>query len=144
MLNIRLSKILLQLDAIRYLRYVSHKHMSALTEERLRIAKDREMLDSTFAQVGTSLNTVNDVAELKEANATKFILFFISVASLFGVLLEGDGTAPVFSMISRDWGEGVAVSLVAITCAGIIFGLYMLIKLTVRWQQQRKRRKQKF
>ena len=144
LLNIRLSKILLQLDAIRYLRYVSHKHMSNLTEERLGIAKDRKMLDSTFAQVGTSLNTVNDVAELKEANATKFILFFISVASLFGVLLEGDGTAPVFAMISRDFGEGIAVFLVGLTCFGIVFGLYMLIKLAVRWQRQRKRRKQGF
>ena len=144
MLNIRLSKMLLQLDAIRYLRYVSHKHMSNLTETRLRIAKDREMLDNTFAQVGTSLNTVNDVAELKEANTTKAILFFISVASLFGVLLEGDGTAPVFAMISEEWGEGVAVALVAVTCGGIFFGLYILIKLAVRWQRQRKRRKQCF
>lgn len=144
LLNIRLSKMLLQLDAIRYLRYVSHKHMSALTEERLRIAKDREMLDSTFAQVGTSLNTVNDVAELKEANATKFILFFISVASLFGVLLEGDGTAPVFAKISEDFGEGTAVFLVVLTCLGIVYGLYKLIQLGVRWYRQRKRRKKGF
>ena len=102
------------------------------------------MLDSSFSQVGTSLNTVNDVAELKEANATKFILFFISVASLFGVLLEGDGTAPVFAKISEDFGEGTAVFLVVLTCLGIVYGLYKLIQLGVRWYRQRKRRKKGF
>lgn len=143
-LTIRLSNMLLQLEAFRYLRYVSHKHMLNLTEERLQIAKDEMRLKDTFVQVGKSLNTVNNVAELKESSATKYILFFISVASLFGVLLEGDGSAPVFSMISNSLGVWTAVVLVSLSCVGIAYGLYLLLRWGVRWYQQKQRKKKGF
>lgn len=58
-----------------------------------------------------SLTNANNIADLKEANSTKNILLFISIASLFGVLLEGNGEAPVFSMISKEFGIFTAVVL---------------------------------
>ena len=70
-----------------------------------------------------SLTNANNIADLKEANSTKNILFFISIASLFGVLLEGNGEAPVFSMISKEFGVFTAVVLVIITSIGIYFSM---------------------
>lgn len=135
-LSIKLSYIILQLDSVRYLRYMSHKHMYRETTKRLKINEDEKQLEAVMKRVDKSLNNANNAAELKEANEMKYILFFISFASLFGVLLAGNGEVPVYSMISRNLGVGVAVCLVALTSVGILYGLVVAIKVMLKcWRK---------
>ena len=101
-LSISLSDVILQLDSVRYLRYMSHKHMYHETSRRLRIDADEQQLKDITERVDKSLTNANNIADLKEANSTKNILLFISIASLFGVLLEGNGEAP--DDFQRIWG----------------------------------------
>lgn len=140
-LSIGLSDIILQLDSVRYLRYMSHKHMYHETSRRLRIEDDERQLKEITERVDKSLTNANNIADLKEANSTKNILLFISIASLFGVLLEGNGEAPVFSMISKEFGVFTAVLLVVITSIGIYFSMKVLIRVIIHYLKKQRTRK---
>ena len=137
-LSISLSDIILQLDSVRYLRYMSHKHMYHETSRRLRIEDDERQLKEITERVDKSLTNANNIADLKEANSTKNILLFISIASLFGVLLEGNGEAPVFSMISKEFGVFTAVLLVIITSIGIYFSMKVLIRVIIHYLRKKR------
>ena len=136
-LSISLSDIILQLDSVRYLRYMSHKHMYYETSRRLRIDADEQQLKDITERVDKSLTNANNIADLKEANSTKNILLFISIASLFGVLLEGNGEAPVFSMISKEFGIFTAVVLVVITSIGIYFSMKIMIRVIIHYLRKK-------
>lgn len=140
-LSIALSDIILQLDSVRYLRYMSHKHMYHETSRRLRVEDDERQLKEITERVDKSLTNANNIADLKEANSTKNILLFISIASLFGVLLEGNGEAPVFSMISRELGVFTAVLLVGITSIGIYFSMKILLRVILHYLKRKHARK---
>lgn len=140
-LSIALSDIILQLDSVRYLRYMSHKHMYHETSRRLRVEDDERQLKEITERVDKSLTNANNIADLKEANSTKNILLFISIASLFGVLLEGNGEAPVFSMISRELGVFTAVLLVGITSVGIYFSMKILLRVILHYLKRKHARK---
>lgn len=140
-LSIALSDIILQLDSVRYLRYMSHKHMYHETSRRLRVEDDERQLKEITERVDKSLANANNIADLKEANSTKNILLFISIASLFGVLLEGNGEAPVFSMISRELGVFTAVLLVGITSVGIYFSMKILLRVILHYLKRKHARK---
>lgn len=139
-LSVQLSNIILQLDSVRYLRYMSHIHMYNATARNLRIQEDEKQLDATIKRVDKSLNNANNVMELKQASDTKFILLFISIASLFGVLLQGR-EVPVFSMISEEFGTTTAVILVSITSIGIAYGTVVLVKMLVKYLARLRKQK---
>lgn len=145
-LSISLSDFILQLDSVRYLRYVSHKHMYHETSRRLRIENDELQLKDITEKVDKSLNNANNIADLKETNNTKNILLFISIASLFGVLLEGNGEAPVFSMISKEFGVFTAILLVVITTIGIYFSMKVMIRVIIHYLKKKhyKKKTQQF
>lgn len=145
-LSISLSDFILQLDSVRYLRYVSHKHMYHETSRRLRIENDELQLKDITERVDKSLNNANNIADLKEANNTKNILLFISIASLFGVLLEGNGEAPVFSMISKEFGVFTAILLVVITTIGIYFSMKVMVRMIIHYLKKKhyKKKTQQF
>lgn len=54
-LSISLSDVILQLDSVRYLRYMSHKHMYHETSRRLRIDADEQQLKDITERVDKSL-----------------------------------------------------------------------------------------
>lgn len=139
-LSVKLSNFILQLDSVRYLRYMSHKHMYQETARNLKIEEDEKQLNEIIKRVDKSLNNANNVMELKQANDTKYILLFISIASLFGVLLQGN-EVPVFSRWSKYFGEQTALILVIVTSVGIATGLIVMIKMTVKYWIRKKFRK---
>lgn len=136
-LSVKLSNILLQLDSVRYLRYMSHKHMFYETARNLKIEEDEKQLDITIRRVDKSLNNANNVIEIRQSNDTKYILLFISVASLFSVVLQGENV-PLLSSLSKALGRQTAIVLVIITSIGIAYGLVVLLKMTARYIKQRK------
>lgn len=139
-LSVKLSNIVLQLNSVRYLRYMAHKHMYHETARNLKIEEDEKQLNETIKRVDKSLNNTNNVMEIKQANDTKYILLFISVASLFGVLLQGN-EVPVFSRWSKEFGEATALILVIITSIGIAGGILVMVKMTAKYLLRKRIRK---
>ena len=87
-LSIELSNSILELDSIRYLRYVAHKHMFKLAEQNLDVQDDEQYLNETISRIDNSLNNANNSIELSQAERSNHILFLISVATLVGAGLQ--------------------------------------------------------
>ncbi|WP_287048921.1 hypothetical protein [Culturomica sp.] len=131
-LSVELSNIVLKLDSVRYLRYMSHKYMYHQTARNLKIEEDEKQLNMTIKQVDKSLNNVSNMLEISQANSTKYILLFISVASLFSVILQGD-EVPLLTDLSQELGKQTATVLVLLTVLGVIFGFVVLLKTAVKY-----------
>lgn len=131
-LSVELSNMLLKLDSVRYLRYMSHKHMYHRTALNLGIEEDERQLAVTVGQVDKSLTNVSNMLEISQANSTKYILLFISVASLFAVILQGN-EVPLLTEVSQEAGKQTAAFLVLLTVLGVITGFFVLLKTAVRY-----------
>lgn len=132
-LCIRMSNILLHLDSIHYLRFMSHKHMYEKTCRNLRVAEDERRMREAMKQIDQALVNIDNFVRvqqseerIRQSELTKNILYFISIASLFGVLLQNEHV-PLFSLISRTFGVAAAAVLIAITLMLIFWGgsIYM-------------------
>ena len=140
--SVELSHILLELDSMRYLRYMSHKHMFDMVQKNLRVADDERQLQAIMQQVDKSLDNVNNVVELRHADDTKYILFFISIASLFGVLLQSEDV-PIISLISYKFGIGIALVLELLTAVIIVIGLSSFGRATLQYFRRKRDEKRK-
>lgn len=130
-----------RLNSVRYLRYMSHKHMFELTQRNLRVEEDSRQLQEVMQQVDKSLENVNNMMEIRHADDTKYILLFISIASLFGVLLQSEDV-PILSLLSYRFGVGSAIILEVFTFAVILIALRTFGK-TTRQYIRRKRNEQR-
>ena len=140
-LTVELSGILMRLNSVRYLRYMSHKHMFELTQRNLRVEEDSRQLQEVMQQVDKSLENVNNMMEIRHADDTKYILLFISIASLFGVLLQSEDV-PILSLLSYRFGVGSAIILEVFTFVVILIALRTFGK-TTRQYIRRKRNEQR-
>ena len=80
------TKLLAQLDAVKYSKFISHKMMYDRTNIRLRIEESRIKLEELRHKVEESLRNVKDTQALKHSRFLSFLLAGIAVASLFGFL----------------------------------------------------------
>lgn len=126
-LCLRMSNILLHLDSIHYLRFMSHKHMYEKTSRNLHVAEDEQRMRQAMAQIDQALVNADNYVRIRQSERTKNILYFISIASLFGVLLQNEHV-PTFSLISRPFGVTVATILICITLILIGWGGYLSAK----------------
>ncbi len=139
-MGMRMTHMLMELDAVRYLRYVSHKHMVNRLYCTLEIDEQRDKLNQAIKNLDISLNNSNSIVEIEQSNETKNILWFISIASLFGVLMQSEDV-PLITHLFDDQQVGVSVAIVLnlLTSMGIIVGLLYLLKMIVSKIKNRKR-----
>lgn len=129
-LSIQISNIVVQLDPMRYLRYMSHKYMFKVAENNMNVPNDEKYLNEVISKIDNSLNNANNSMELKHAHNTNRILLIISLASLFGVLLQGHHV-PILTRLFHGYdipGVIFAVILCAITLIIILWVIYILIR----------------
>ena len=110
-------------------------------QRNLRVEEDSRQLQEVMQQVDKSLENVNNMMEIRHADDTKYILLFISIASLFGVLLQSEDV-PILSLLSYRFGVGSAIILEVFTFAVILIALRTFGK-TTRQYIRRKRNEQR-
>ncbi len=113
-----------------------------MVQKNLRVFDDERQLQAIMQQVDKSLDNVNNVIELRHADDTKYILFFISIASLFGVLLQSEDV-PIISLVSYKLGIGFAFVLELLTAAVIVIGLNSFGKATLQYFRRKRKEKRK-
>lgn len=136
-LSIKMSYKLMKLDDIRYLRYISHKHMMSRLYQTLCINEQRKKLDDVIKQLDRSLNNSNNMIEIKGSNQTRNILWYISIASLFGVLLQGTEVETVTELIDKKSGINIGIILNFLTAIGILIGLGYLCAMLYKSNKKR-------
>lgn len=125
-LSMRLSRMIVQLDVIKYSKFASHMIMFERTAKRLGLEKDMEELREIISMVDNSLRNLSDYKEMKSDMFLNLVLAIISIASTFELLFQ-DSKMPFLEYFNIP-SQGFAAWLVVVVAATAIFGLLMVFK----------------
>lgn len=85
-MQLSITKMMAKLDAVKHIRFVSHKIMHDRTNKRFEIDEARADLAETVERVDGSLSDIRDAQSIKQGKLLNFILAGISVASLCQIM----------------------------------------------------------
>lgn len=128
-LSMRLSKMVLLLDVVKYSKFTSHKVMFDRTTRRLNLDSDMERLSSMMEMVDNSLHNFSDYKSMKSDFMLNFILALISVASTFELFFQ-KSEMPFLSYFGYETNKFAAV-LVAVVFGVTIFAFLLVITKTL-------------
>ncbi len=123
-LSMSLSRLELQLDVVKYSRFMSHKVMFDRTTRRLELANDTEVLNSLMQVVDNSLHNLSDYKAMKSDFILNFILALISVASTFELFFQ-KSEMPFLTYFGMENSRFAAVFL-CVVAAVTIFGILLV------------------
>ena len=128
-LGIRLSRMILQLDVVKYSKFTSHVIMFDRTTKRLKLEEDMEQLKSISEMVDNSLHNLSDYKAMKSDFFLNFILAIISCASTFELLFQ-ESEMPFLSYFNIS-STGVAAWLVTIVACVTMFAILLVFKNSI-------------
>lgn len=138
-LNLEITKLLMELDAVKYSKFVSHKIMFDRTMERLSIEAESQKLESMMERVDNSLTNISEARGVKQGTLLNIILGGISVASLFEIVFQ-DLSIPLFSSIGVR-SDRVSSAIIWLTIFLIVTGLLTMFAFMLAERKNHKRKK---
>lgn len=123
-LSVKLSRLVLQLDVVKYSRFMSHKVMFDRTTHRLELDKDIELLNRMMDIVDNSLHNMSDYKSMKSDSMLNFILVLISMASTFQLFFM-DSEMPFLNQFGLP-GSKFATSLLWVVATVTVFAILLL------------------
>ena len=87
-LSVEMTHLLLQLDAVKYSKFVSHKIMFDRTVKRLELDDDMEKLETIMNRVNDALQNLSEYKSMKQSNTLNVVLGLISAVSLLEILFQ--------------------------------------------------------
>jgi hypothetical protein len=131
MLTIKISKILVDLNAVNFSRYASHKLMYKMTQERLDIDREMSILSEALGKIDTSMKTIHEMDELRRSLFIRILLAFITIASIFQVIFEPIEIPLLKHLAGRELAENVGLVIILFISVGLVaissFGAIHLI-----------------
>ena len=128
-LSLRLTRLITQLDVVKYSKFPSHKVMFDRTTARLGLDRDYERLNSLMEKMDGSLHNLADYKSMKSEYLLNIILAIISVASAFQLFFGGTQ----MEFLERFWhfesGTLGAVIVMCVAAISIFAILYILTGL---------------
>ncbi len=133
-LGMRLSRMVLQLDIVKYSKFASHLVMFDRTTRRLRLEKDMEELRETIAMVNESLRNLSDYKSMKSDFLLNTILLIISCASMFELFFQ-NSELPFLTYFNIK-SDSIAAWLVMVVAIMTVFAILLALKSTAKkiWQ----------
>lgn len=129
-LSMRLSRMVLQLDVVKYSKFASHKVMFDRTTRRLNLDNDLERLNEMMSMVDSSLHNLSDFKSMKSDFVLNFILAIISVASTFELFFQ-QSEMPFLTYFGIQSSHLAAVVVMVVACV-TIFGILLVVSKTIR------------
>lgn len=129
-LTMRLSRMVTQLDVVKYSKFPSHKVMFDRTTERLHLNDDYERLNQLMDSTDNSLHNLSDYKSMKSDFFLNIILAIISVASTFELFFQ-NSEMPFLTYFGLESSRLAAV-VVAVVAGVTIFALLLVITNSVR------------
>ena len=129
---LEVTKLLLQLDAVKYSRYVSHKIMFERTACRLEVDRDVARLNDAMDKIDQSLFNISEMRKLKQSGMLNVVLGCISAASLFGILFQQIEVPFLQRFGLSDFAGSVGMFIITFTLALIVLSAVALIVLSLR------------
>lgn len=137
-LGIRLSRMILQLDVIKYSKFASHIHMFNQTAARLELDETVKDLKDLMEIVDSSLHNLSDYSALKSDFMLNLLLGIISVVSSLSILYEEHSEG--FPLIEKWFFSKnpslqtglMAEVLTTIIMTVVIFAVLFMLKDTIK------------
>ena len=124
-LSMRLTRLVTQLDVVKYSKYPSHKVMFDRTTARLGLNEDYERLTALMDSVDSSLHNMADYKSMRSEFLLNIILAIISVASTFELFFQED-EMPFLTHFGVESSKLAAV-VVAVVAAVTTFALLLVL-----------------
>ena len=134
-LSMRLTRMVTQLDVVKYSKFPSHKVMFDRTTARLGLGDDYERLAALMENVDNSLHNLSDYKSMRSEFLLNIILAIISVASTFELFFQED-EMPFLTYFGFESNRLSAIVLAAV--AGVtIFALLLVLTNSIRsiWER---------
>ena len=128
-LSMRLTRLITQLDVVKYSKFPSHKVMFDRTTARLGLDEDYQRLDSLMEHMDGSLHNLSDYKSMKSEYRLNIILAIVSVASAFQLFFGGTQMEFVERFWPFDTGRLGAVIVLSVAALSIFAILYILAEL---------------
>lgn len=126
-LSLRLTRLMLQLDVIKYSKFTSHKVMFERTSRRFSLKEDEESLRNLMDAVDSSLHNISDYKSMKSEFLLNVILGIVSVASTFELLFQ-DSEMPFLTHFGFESSRLAAVLVAAIASITVFALLLVIVK----------------
>ena len=128
-LSMRLSRMLLQLDVVKYSKFPSHKVMFDRTTLRFGLDSDLQRFNDMMAMVDSSLHNLSDYKSMKSDFMLNIILAIISCASTFELFFQ-QSEMPFLAYFGLETNRFAAV-LVSVVAGVTIFAILLVIKNSI-------------
>lgn len=134
-LSMRLTRLVTQLDVVKYSKYPSHKVMFDRTTTRLGLNEDYERLTQLMESVDNSLHNMSDYKSMRSEFLLNIILAIISVASTFELFFQED-EMPFLTHFGVENSQLAAVVVAVVACV-TIFALLLVLTNSTRsiWER---------
>lgn len=129
-LGMRLSRMILQLDVVKYSKFASHTVMFDRTTRRLRLEEDMENLRQVIDLVDSSLHNLSDYKSMRSDFVLNIVLAIISCASTFELLFQ-NSEMPFLTYFNID-SSRFSAWLVAIVAGVTIFAILLVFKSFIK------------
>ena len=129
-LSMRLTRLIAQLDVVKYSKYPSHKVMFDRTTARLGLEQDEARLRELMETVDSGLHNLSDYKSMKSEFLLNVILAIISVASTFELFFQ-NSEMPFLEFFGWQTSRLAAV-VVAVVAVITIFAILLLLTNTLR------------
>ncbi len=127
-LGVKLTHTILELDDVRYLRFVSHRHMYTMLTKNMGLAEQHEKLNGVIRSFDIALTNLNNVVELEQSNKTKNILWYISIASILALFLENSEVEVVSNVFSSRLGVWAGYIIYVLVIALLLYIGFFFMK----------------
>jgi hypothetical protein len=122
LLALQVSRMIVDMDAVNFSRYASHKLMYKKTEERLDAKGETTLLQNALQQFDIALKNIDNMEELQRSRIVRILLAFITIASVFQVVFEDVRVPLIATLVDDQFATRVGVLVISV----IIFGLFVL------------------
>ena len=122
-LSIRLTRLVTQLDILKYARYPSHKVMYNRTSKRLGLDEDYERLNTIMENVDSSLHNITDYKSMRSDFFLNVVLVIISVASTLELLYQEDAMPFIAHIFGKKDTSALASWVIAVVAGITIFAV---------------------
>jgi len=126
--SLKVTTILLRLDAVKYSRYISHIIMYEKSAQRLGLEKEAERLNDIMDKTDKSLLNISDMRRLQYSSQLNILLGVISAASLLAFLFN---KLEVPFMEALGFKESTDETGFALILFAILLLLVFVVKVTI-------------
>ena len=128
-MSVEMTHLLLQLDAVKYSKFVSHKIMFDRTVKRLELDEDMEKLETIMDRVNDSMHNLSEYRSMKQSNKLNLVLGLISAVSLLEILFQPIELPFISLAAGTNQSEHIANGLIWFSAILMVLALLLSVGL---------------